>query len=226
MYNLPNEVLIHSYLIIRSFYITLSPVALAALWVFAHRRWPPAAAGSGWAKPNDIHAAALAASDKYISSGRMEMSFWSRAGHGWLAGYFFFHRSLFRKLQRHNVLCAQLTIFRPILFSNRPINVWVCVGGSSIDGWWLQCICAEYEYGVGIFIATSIEEWKWNEMCVDTHNDPTVRHRMECKYGCAYCHAHVLIKHLRSHTEYVQAWICARNCRGHVFYLQSILPFN
>lgn len=126
MYNLPNEVLIHSYLIIRSFYITLSLVALAALWVFAHRRWPPAAAGSGWAKPNDIHAAALAASDKYISSGRMEMSFWSRAGHGWLAGYFFFPRSLFRKLQRHNVLCAQLTIFPSYLIlesSNQCVGV-------------------------------------------------------------------------------------------------------
>lgn len=217
MYNLPNEVLIHSYLIIRSFYITLSPVALAALWVFAHRRWPPAAAGSGWAKPNDIHAAALAASDKYISSGRMEMSFWSRAG------YFFFHRSLFRKLQRHNVLCAQLTIFPSYLILESS-NQCVGVCGRLLN-WRLMAYVQNMNMASAYLLPPPLKNG--SEMkCVWTHTDPTVRHRMECKYGCAYCHAHVLIKHLRSHTEYVQAWICARNCRGHVFYLQSILPFN
>lgn len=167
MYNLPNEVLIHSYLIIRSFYITLSPVALAALWVFAHRRWPPAAAGSGWAKPNDIHAAALAASDKYISSGRMEMSFWSRAGHGWLAGYFFFPSFTFPQITTPQCSVCSTHDFSVLSYSRIVQSMCGCVWAApqlTVDG-----ICAEYEYGVGIFIATSIEEWKWNEMCVDTH---------------------------------------------------------
>lgn len=149
------------------------------------------------------------------------------SGRSWLTGWlFFFPPFTFPQITTPQCSVCSTHDFSVLSYSRIVQSMCGCVWAAlqlTVDGY--NAYVQNMNMASAYLLPPPLKDGR--EMkCVWRHTDPTVRHRMECKYGCAYCHAHVLIKHLRSHTEYVQAWICARNCRGHVFYLQSILPFN